>query len=414
MANEAAQSNLDVAALAAEPSYHASSLLMEPTRRIDGSTSNPPWNMAEPVLWDFLRQVEIEHVEERVVDVLHGNLWVRYRGQAGELRSGLLSLGGIRGSAMYEVWGEEYSLSPENNDLLRRQQAFYEAAKAFGMEDMAAPVAAREINLVPLISDAVRERVAKHYGISIIKVDESYGTGALLQMLPVNGKNFAEYWSFSGVSDKDRWASASDRLRHSMYRAIILDLLLASANRTLTDLFYVRSNDVVVFYATQVCWPHPAKTADWYLRSRSEGWGRKPAAPGKPAEPSMPADSNELMFLFGSMTDGQKDEWLATARQVTEGMNDELASLLTQVLVEVGVPAANVAGMWGRFAHLKDEPELVLDRPFEYIRNVLVPIRRGFIGGEGTVSAKIAEGVSVLMSNALGKKFDFAAEMRKG
>lgn len=140
--------------------HQKTDVLLVPSKRIDGSSEDPPWMVPEPILWDWLRQVPIEHIEERHLDGLNSSFWARYRNRDGQLRSALLKFGGLGRDHVYELWGTQFMLDPEKYDVLRRELAAYEAAKACGMEDMVAPLAAREVNLVPLISDSVRDRLS--------------------------------------------------------------------------------------------------------------------------------------------------------------------------------------------------------------------------------------------------------------
>jgi len=400
-----------VAALAPKPVYHQQGMMLTPARRVDGSTEDPPWNVPEPMLWDHLRQAEIHGVDEDFVDILSGNLLVQYAGFSGDTRSGLLSLGGVRGGLIYAVWGEEYSLRPERNDILKRQQAFYESSKAFGMEDMVPPLAVRLVNLSDLLSISRRSRFSKAMGVPASKVAKAFGETAILQVLPTTGRNFLEYWAFLAATTKDRWAAASDKMRHGLYRAMILDILMGTALRSLSSLFHSKASDVPVFYSTEVVLPHPARTADWYLNSRAQGWGRPPSSVGGTAKPGVPASSNDLIRFMDTMGDREKSEWMQTAKQITRAVKEDLSVLLSQVLLDIGAPKENIAGLWGRFLYLHDNADTMMSKPFEYVQSVLVPLRRGFVE-QGTAGATVVEGVNGIMTAALGKPFDFAKMMQ--
>lgn len=386
-------------------------MVVVPSMRIDGSEVDGPWNVPESVLWDLLRVVPIEFVEERCLDGSNGILWARYRNHERQLRSALLRFDGVNRGPAYETWGAEYALNSETKDLLRREQAAYEAAKACGMEDMVAPMAAREVNLVPLLSDAIRERLAKQLRISPMLVDETLGTAATIHALPLFADNFVEHWGTLGYDEPSRWERASDRLRHSIYRAIVLDFLLGTADRVLCSFLYNRTAEKVAMYDFGLTFPNPAFTAEKYLRLRKEGWGRKPPeAMEDPTDP-VPAHGIDTLHLERLVQENREKECVDTFAQVGNGMTQQVGVLLGKSLGEYGVPPACVAGFFARVAFLQADPVSVLKRPVDFVRNVLVPLRRGYGFGEGR-NRHVVDYVSSTMTAVLGRNFDFAKSLQ--
>jgi len=387
-------------------------MVVVPSMRIDGSEEDPPWNVPEPVLWDLLRAVPVEFIEERILDGSNGVFWCRYRNQDGELRSGLLRFDGVNRQDAYQTYGAEYVLNPGEKSLLRREQAAYEAAKACGMEDMVPPMAAREVNLVPLISDAIRERIAGRLRIPTIKVDETFGTAATLHALPLSSENFLYYWGALGFDAPSRWKRASDGFRHSIYRAIALDFLLGTADRSLCSFLYNRTSDRLVLYDFGVTFPDPAFTAERYLQLRAAGWDRRPPGPTEdPVDPA-PASGVDSFHLLRFVPDKNEQECVDTFAQVAQGINAQAGGLLGRALVELGVPKPCVAGFFARVAFLQADPGTVFKRPQEFVRNVLVPMRRGYGFDEGR-NQHVIEYVTSTMSLVLGRKYDFPKSLQK-
>jgi hypothetical protein len=398
--------------LPAAPVYHQKTgVLMVPSKRFDGSTDDAPWNMPEPVLWDWLRTANIEHIEERSLSGVGGVLWARYRNFDGQLRSALLRFGGVSRGHALEHWGAEYNLEGPY-DLLKREQAAYEVMKALGCEDIAPPLAAKETNLVPLISDATRDRVGRELRIAPILVDETFGLVGLMQSVPQNAENFAEYWAKLGPDETNRWERVSARLRHSMYRAILLDFFMGVPNRMLCDYMYQRSSDSLALYGFEVAFPHPGLTAEWYLAMRKKGWGRKFSGPLEEPMIGMPAGGVDSLGLMATFSDAQSEEMVMTAKQMVKGFDPQTATLLIQVLSEIGIPPANIAGFVSKIVFLENEAEDIVSNSFDYVRSVLVPLRRGYGLEEGRIQM-VANTTSQIMTMALGQEFDFAATVQE-
>lgn len=385
-----------------KPKIAKTGLLEVPSMRIDGSSEDPPWNVPEPILWDLIRQAPIEFVEERVMDGLNGVFWARYRNHEGQLRSGLLRFDPLN-KAYYENWRAEFGL--RSKDILRRNLAAYEAAKAFGMEDMVAPVASREVNLVPLISDAARETVAAELKISPNGVDETFGTAALLHVLPMSARNFVEHWSTLGHDAKNRWERASNRLRHSIYRAIAFDFILGTGDRSLCSFLYNETSDKLALYDFGLTFPDLVFSAEKYLQMRTAGWGRKPAGAMEDPTDAMPPHSIDTLHLGRLIQGGSEQECVDTFAQLG-GITEQVVLLLGNILVEQGVSNEGIAGMLARLAFLREDPVIAFKNPTEFVRNVLVPLRKGYGFGEGRNRA-VVDYVSSTMTLIINKEFYF-------
>lgn len=386
-------------------------VVLVPSRRVDGSKLDAPWNISEQEAWNWLRTTKIEHLDEQLFDGTDGLFLAWCRNDDGNLRATYLRFDTIGYENIYEAWGDEYTLLPEAHDSLRREQAAYEVAKALGCEDIVPPIAAREVNLVPLISDAVRDRVAKKYKIAPLVVDETYGIIAALQFAPLNSKGFVEYWATLGATWEDRFARASDAMRHGIYRMIALDFVLGTGRRSLADLVVNKSTGVIAAYGMGVTFPNPAASADVYLQQRAAGWGRKLPAPTEDPVPGAPPFSADTAWITRKFEEQQVDECLATFKQMSTGLTPDLMVLLCQAADDIGVPRDNIAGMVSRVAFLREDPGSVIANQFDHIRSILVPMRRGYGFDQGR-NAKIVEIVNETMGMAFEDGYDFVSSMQ--
>jgi len=386
-------------------------ILLIPSKRFDGSTEDPPWNMPEPILWDWLRTVTIDRIDEIGLSGVNGCLWARYLNFDGQLRSGLLRFGGVSNDYAMHHWGVEYGLDNQYT-FLKREQASCEVMKALGCEDLAPPSAARGVNVASLVPDTTRVMVSRNLGISSKKVNERLGTTALLQSVPLNAENFAEYWAKLGPDDVNRWERASSRLRYSIYRSILLDFFLGVPNRLLCDHMYNRSSDSLALYGFEVSFPHPGATAEWYTQMRKKGWGRRFSGPLEEPPPGTPASGVDSMNMMGTFTDREREEMVMTAKQMAKGFDEATATLLIQVLDEIGIPASNIADMVSKIVFLENNAEDIVSNSFDYVRDVLVPLRRGYGDGDARIGM-ILQTTSQIMTTALGKNFDFSKTIKE-
>jgi hypothetical protein len=390
--------------------HEKTGIVLVPSRRIDGSDLDAPWNGSEQTIWNWLRTTPIEFVEERVLNGLDGTFWARCRNDEGRLRSTLLRFDTLGSEITYELWGEEYGIAPENHDLLRREQASYEIAKGLGCEDMVPPIAVRTTNLVPLISDAVREKVAAKFGIEPILVDETYGVVGALQLVPLNARSFVDHWAMLGPDPASRFARASNALRYSMYRLIALDFVLGTGNRTITNLLFNESTGSLAVVGFGVTLANPMTAADHYLAQRSQGWGRHIPGPLEDPAPGAPPTGCDSIYLSRGFTDKEREECLATFRQMSEVTDERVVVLLCQIMEEIGISRECIAGFVSRLVFLQEDPDAVIDNPTDHIRSILVPLRRGFSFDEGR-NLKVVETTNEIMTAATAEQFDFASVM---
>ena len=362
-----------------EPEQAKSGVVMVPTVRFDGDDVNPPWNVPEPILWDLLRTAKIEHIEERAVSGAGGNMWARIRDHDGRLRSVMLCFDGVSKTDVYKEYGGEYVLDPAANDLMTRCLAAWEVAKACGMDDMVPPMAVREVNLVPLISDAMREKIAREYRIPSIEVDEQVGTEALMSHLPRGASQFVDHWAMIAGTSKKRWKSASDRLRHSIYRMLALDLVCGTADRPLCSLVYNHNLDRLAVTAFAPTFPHIGFAAEKYIQGRAKGWERKPSVGLKRLPSAFPAHGSDLyQLVLDGVNEWHEKEWLATTEQVGKAIDDDIVVHLVRVITGMGVPPECVAGAVARIAFMKEEPFAVMHDPGMLRRAILAPVRGGY------------------------------------
>jgi hypothetical protein len=399
--------------LPAQPVFHhKTEVVLVPSRRIDGSELDAPWNLSEQEAWNWLRTTSIEHLDEQLFDGTDGMFLAWCRSDEGELRATYLRFDTIGYETIYDIWAREYTLSPDAHDPLRREQAAYEVAKAMGCEDMVPPIAAKEVNLVPLISDAVRDRVAAKYKMAPLLVDETYGIIAALQFAPLNATNFVEYWATLGADWANRFDRASPALRHSIFRLIALDFVLGTGCRSLSDLVYNESTGVVAVFGMGVTFPDPLASADIYLEQRAAGWGRRLPLPTEDPIPGAPPSAVDTVWISKHFEERQVEECLATFKQISDGLTPEVCVLLAQALSDIGVPRNNIANFLARVAFLAEDPESVIVNQFDFVRSILVPMRRGYGFEEGR-NGQVVHFVNEVMMSAFQDGYDFTASMQE-
>jgi len=391
--------------------HEKTGIVLVPSRRIDGSDLDAPWNGSEQTIWNWLRTTPIEFIEERVLTGLDGTFWARCRNDEGRLRSTLLRFDTIGLEDLYKLWGVEYGIAAENHDILRREQAAYEIAKGLGCEDMVPPLAVRTLNLVPLISDAVREKVAAKYGIDPILVDETYGVVGALQLVPLNARSFVDHWAMLGPDPASRFARASSALRYSMYRLIALDFVLGTGNRTIANLLFNESTGSLAVVGFGVTLANPMTAADHYLAQRAQGWGRHIPGPLEDPAPGAPPSGTDSIYLANGFTDREREECLATFRQMSEATDERTVVLLCQIMEEIGIPRECIAGFVSRLVFLQEDPDAVIDNPTDHTRSILVPLRRGFAFDEGR-NLKVVETTNQILTAATAEGFDFTSAMQ--
>lgn len=386
-----------------------SGMVIFPAARFDGDPEAPPWNTPEPALWDVLREAPIEMIEERVLDGAGGIFWARVR-MGEDLRSCWLKFEDPSGG-MSRRWGDEYQLD-DDYALLRREQAGYEIVKALGSEDLMPPLAVRDVDPVPLLSDALRERIARQLRTSPVEVDERLGIAAILQLCPSDADDFVEHWGTLGIDEKERWIRSSDRLRHSIYRAYAIDFALGVQERPLSSYMYNMNTDRLLIPYLQLCFPHPGMTAEKYLTARADGWGRRNYAGLDKAALAQPASAWDLPFILEGMTEINVQEALATFDQICAAFSDEVALHAGRVLAGLDVPLQGIAGFYARMAYIQLEPQAVLERPIDFVRNVSAPLRRGY-GVDGPTNMHIIEYVNSMLSQISDEGVDLLAILQE-
>lgn len=392
--------------------HEKSQIVLIPTCRFDGEgASDSSWNMPEQNAWNWLRTVEIEHIQESAGSGSGGSFLAKCRNLNGDLRDVSLRFDTVGFNEKYEVYGREYGLNPGNHDILRREQASYEVAKLFGCEDIFPPMAARETNLVPLISDAVRDKIASEMNIDQIVVDETFGVISSLQMVPLNFESFASHLINANYLSVDagKFGDLSDALRHGIYRMIALDFVLGVGDRSLIDLIINKASGSIVAYGFGISMPDPVISADVYFENRSKGWGRKIDASTN-AGMSSPPIGNDLFYFSKQFGDNEKSECIATFKQISKAIDESSVILLCKIIYELGIPLNNIAGLIGRLSMLQDDPESILLDSFEFNRSILAPMRRGYAFDAGR-NMKIVETVNQVMTVFTGESFDFSATM---
>jgi len=188
---------------------------------------------------------------------------------------------------------------------------------------------------------------------------------------------------------------------------MIIDFVLGVPNRLLCDHMYNRTSDTLALYGFEVSFPHPGLVAEWYLVMRGKGWGRKFAGPLEEPMLGLPACGIDSLGLLETLSEPQREEVVMVAKQMIKGFDEQVATLLIQVLAEAGVAPANISSLVSRMVFLEKTPNDILDNTFDYVRSVLVPLRRGYGLEEGRIQM-VVQTTSQIMTQALGAEFDFA------
>ena len=383
----------------------SSGLVTVPVYRFNGSTSSPPWNLPEEEIFNWLSTATIEVLEERVLSGANGVFWGWTRGLGGDStpRSCLVRFAGVGRKSSVDTYGAEYVMETEL-DLLSREVASYEIAKAMGCEDLAPPICIRDLDTVALVSDPVRERIARQIRVSTDAVDEELSTAATVQLTPRNMINFAEKWSEMGASHEERWSKASDTLRFSIYRAYFLDFILGTADRQFASFGYSPSSDKIIATDLSVSFPHSGYTSEKYMQMRSKGWSGQTDNVSKFIN-AEPPTSYDFSSIFHGIDSRFLAEAVATAQQMSARVTNDIATRMAQCLIEHDVPAECVSSMLMRVAYLAFSPGSVIKRPVEYVRNFCTPIRAGMNITDPRVSNDI-DYVNEIMIGVLDGEFD--------
>jgi hypothetical protein len=354
------------------------STILIPSLRIDGSGDQ--WNKPEYDIWKWLTTV-VPSVEINKLNDGH-NLIAKSVDYDGKNRNLFLRISNASMTSIYAECGEEFKLDP-NTGLINREMAAYEIAKACGMSDMVPPMASRVLDSGP----------------------------AIVQMAPDRFDNFMESWAILGSSDKDRWTKASDRLRHSIYRALALDFLLGTPERLLCSFIYNKNTDRINIVDMMTSLPDPVMSANKYIVQRAAGWNREVRTGIKKSPETCPPNMLDFGRMCKSMSADNRDECLKTFTQISDGLADEIVGHLAEILIEYAVPDVCVSGFMARVAYLAADPMAILNRPFDMMNNIYAPMIRGF-KPTGVAAETVLKYVNEMITNLTGIKYKFGEEFK--
>ena len=369
-----------------------------PELRFDGSTIVIPWNRAESDIFNWLTGVNIEIIEERVASGINGVFWARGYWPDGQIQSLLLNFASLGKEYIINNLSKELCIEIET-DLLCKQIAAYEAIKALGAEDLGLPLALRDIDTVGLLSDAVRDEISKTLKVADNDVDDRLGISASLQLVPPDMDNFAERWSSLGLNDEERWYNSSSQIRYSIYRAYLIDFIIGTQQRSCAGFGYNTNTDKLIMLDNMTCFSHIGFLTDKYISDRSLGWAQSSDSD------DVPSTEYEFNSIFAKLDDKYMDEFILTANQMVDRMNDELVGELVLVLLGNDIPLECVAGMVMRLGYLASSPGSVIKRPIEFIRNVCMPIRTNMTLVDDRMQA-LVDYTNDIMTTALGEHYD--------
>lgn len=362
-------------------------VVMMPSMRIDGSYMDAPWNVPEPILWDNIRKATLHKTDDFYTN---NSCVVAYKNNDEHTRKAIFS---FEPNDIHDLITDEYNINKSSYDLTKRKLAFYELAKALGMEDIAPPCAARK----PIDGFSIPGKGTK---VCIVEV------------LPLNAENFAEKWASLGYDHEDRMNSASAKLRYSIYRAMYLDYVAGTSIRMMPGSLHNRSSDCIALYDSGVCFPDPRKSADRFLRLLSLGWSEAMKAPTQNFSPPGPPNLNELIEIAKSIDSSRCQELYETILTVNKSFTPKIYELLGKILIEHGVPENSVAGMMARVAYSREEsPGVISEDPFLYTRDFLLKLRLGEYGARGNIFKKVIDFTNSSMKSITGSSYDIEKYM---
>lgn len=380
-----------------------SDINLVPELRFDGSTRLMPWNRPEGDIYNWLTQVQVEFVEERVLHGLNGAFWARGRWPDGQIQSLIINYCGIGKDYLINHYGTELCVELDT-DFLNKQAAAHEVFKALGGEDLSLPIAIREIDSVALLSNAIRDRIASQNKVADSEVDAVLGVSATLQLVPHELGSFAEQWSYLGVTNSERWSRATDQLRFSLYRIYLYDFVMGTLKRSLVDIGYNPSSDKAIVINNLSAFSHSGFTAERYLHERTNGWARSLSMD------SHPVSDYEVSGIFSGLDDRYLSEFSLVADQLMARMTDELVEDLILILLSNDIPLECVGCVVARLSYLAASPGSAIKDPSEFIRNVCMPIRMGLNEPDARME-EIVRYTDDIMTTALGEPFDFVATL---
>lgn len=380
-------------------------LLLVPGFRFNGTSSNPMWNYPEEVMFDWMTKIPLEKIEYDVMSGVNGVFWGRITRPDYESQSVIVKYPAVGNDKLLSVFGTELCLElPE--ELASRELAAYELLKAIGNEDIGCPICIKDLPTAGLLSDVIRETIARELKISKTEVGLRLGLAATMQLVPPALDNFMEIWGGLGVTNSERWHQASDQLRYSIYRAYFTDFILGVPTRSIAEFQYNKNTDRIMMTDLKWSFAHSGFSTEKYLQMRLKGWGRASGGSKKFTD-NAPASAYDLSALFDDLEDKYLEEALLTAQQISQRMDDAMVQRLIMVLLEYDVPIECVACVILRLSYLAFSPGSVIKRPIEYIRNLCAPIRMETVGSDPRIIEAITF-VNTAMSAVIGENFDMA------
>jgi hypothetical protein len=127
--------------------------------------------------------------------------------------------------------------------------------------------------------------------------------------------------------------------------------------------------------------------------------------------PGAPPSGCDSIYLANGFSDKEREECLATFRQLSEATEEGTVVLLCQIMEEIGISRECIAGFVSRLVFLQEDPDTVIDNPTDHIRSILVPMRRGFGFDEGR-NLKVVETTNQILTASTAEAFDFASVMQ--
>lgn len=380
-----------------------SGLVLVPAIRFDGDSTMPPWNWPEGEIFDWLTEAQIMP-GDATFSAKSGRFSAFSSSPDGEIRSLLVRFVKGGNEHVLSTWGTEFCFQDEN-DLAAREMAAYEAAKAFGCEDLVLPCCLRDLSVIDVTSGSGIQSIAKELKIAPNAVEETLGGTAIVSYIPNNFDNFSEKWATLGMTNKQRWDSASDELRYSLYRTYILDFVLGTPLRPIQSLGYNSTADKVIVFDLGVSFPHAGFSAEKYAQMRLMGWGRSADGGVSRFVDNTPPTAYDLYSIFEGLDDKYVDEFVMTTEQMTARVKDDLCDRLALTLIEGDVLDECVASMFLRLAYMAFAPGSVVKRPIEFVRNFCLPVRSG-LGQDNDRIIEALDYVNNIMTVVTGEPYD--------
>jgi hypothetical protein len=386
------------------------------------------WGVTEPELVGRLRTGRM--TQFRVAGSSTGCMLVKIEGGDGYIHKGYLKIEGLNDPYLYDVWGDLYDAEQKEGGFARRAAAAYEIAKASGFDDIVPPTVLRHDEfggLDAIMSDELIERKQRfEESISRVVGDQPDKIRRHLQ-----GYAAVQFYvdGIHGI-DGEKWFhelfeepegvenDALNRLfevmpterRMAILRAAVFDFILWTGDRTFGSIGWgggINNRHAIVLRDNELSLPNPHGLV--LLRSK---YGQTYLDPPVEANAFPLLWSDPVMMVATRGGDQELRDYEEIAVTAVRHLRNDRSPELVRSLMEHQIPLLSIAGMlarvgmlWTHHQQLARNPFLVLDYFTALAESIdPTPIEAEFM--------EVEDYVNEVMSNVVGRTFDFSAEMR--